>query len=124
MTIRVLIAEDDDLIAPGLKRTVSRWGCDVTIIARAEDHPTPARSEEYDLVVADIWLAGSETGLELVRRMRRGGSTARFVLMSGTIEGVSDEPATTFLNKPFHISVLKTIIDEVIKEKSDASEEE
>ena len=48
-----------------------------------------AAATSYDLVVTDVTVAG-EDGLELLRRLRRDGSRARFLAMAGR-----PSPATT-----------------------------
>ena len=61
---RILIVEDDFLVATEIEIALSDAGLDVTgIAASAEEAVTLARSQKPALVVMDVWLAGERDGI-------------------------------------------------------------
>lgn len=65
--LRVLVAEDEALIAMVMRRYLTQLGCEVVDVVA--DGPTAAdivRAREIDLMVMDINLRGSQDGIETV----------------------------------------------------------
>ncbi len=84
---RVLLVDDDDLVARTLARTLERAGHVVECHAEAATaldalRAVPARA---DVIVTDLTMPGM-TGLDLVRAMRETGVTAPVVLCSGYLD--------------------------------------
>ena len=103
--MRVLIVEDDRLLANGLTETLRREGYVVDAVPSAEAADSALRVTEVDLIVLDINLPGVD-GFTWLRRLRsRGGQQAVLVLTAR--DAVSDRVhgltvgADDYLAKPF-----------------------
>lgn len=103
--MRILIVEDDELVAEAVARGLTLSGFAVDRTGSAESAESALRSETFDLAVVDIGLPGAD-GLTLVRRLRNEGSglpilvlTARDTLADKV--RALDLGADDFLMKPF-----------------------
>jgi len=103
--MRVLIIEDDNLLANGLTETLRRAGYVVDAVSSAEAADAALRVTEVDLLVLDIGLPGMD-GFSWLRKLRaRGGQQAVLVLTAR--DAVTDRVlgltvgADDYLAKPF-----------------------
>jgi DNA-binding response OmpR family regulator len=103
--MRVLIVEDDRLLANGLTETLRRVGYVVDAVSSAEAADAALKVTEVDMIVLDIGLPGMD-GFTWLRRLRaRGGQQAVLVLTAR--DAVSDRVhgltvgADDYLAKPF-----------------------
>lgn len=103
--MRVLIVEDDRLLANGLTETLRRAGYVVDAVPSAEAADAALKVTDVDLLVLDIGLPGMD-GFTFLRRLRaRGGQQAVLVLTAR--DAVSDRVhgltvgADDYLAKPF-----------------------
>src|SRR5512136_3492861 len=79
--MRMLIVEDDELVADALKRGLAEAGFAVDRVPSAEQAEAALATEEFDLAVVDIGLPKVD-GLTLVRRMRRAGSDLPVLILT------------------------------------------
>jgi len=103
--MRVLIIEDDNLLANGLTETLRRAGYVVDAVSSAEAADAALRVTDVDLLVLDIGLPGMD-GFTWLRKLRsRGGQQAVLVLTAR--DAVTDRVlgltvgADDYLAKPF-----------------------
>jgi len=103
--MRVLIVEDDRLLANGLTETLRRSGYVVDAVSSAEAADAALKVTDVDLLVLDIGLPGMD-GFTWLRRLRaRGGEQAVLVLTAR--DAVTDRVlgltvgADDYLAKPF-----------------------
>jgi DNA-binding response OmpR family regulator len=103
--VRLLIVEDDDLVADAIARGLVAANFAVQRTASAEAALAALAVEDFDLAVIDIGLPGTD-GLSLVRRLRNAGKalptlilTARCTL-ADKVKAL-DLGADDFLSKPF-----------------------
>jgi DNA-binding response OmpR family regulator len=103
--VRVLIVEDDDLVADAVARGLAAANFSVQRAASAEAAMATLSAGQFDLAVIDIGLPGSD-GLTMVRRLRSAGNalptlilTARCTL-ADKVKAL-DLGADDFLSKPF-----------------------
>jgi DNA-binding response OmpR family regulator len=103
--VRILIVEDDDLVADAVSRALAAANFGVFRSSSAEAALAALGVGQYDLAVIDIGLPGSD-GLTLVRRLRSAGNalptlilTARCTL-ADKVKAL-DLGADDFLSKPF-----------------------
>jgi len=103
--VKVLILEDDDLVAQGLVRCLGYLGHQGVHLRHVEQ--ARARVEgatDIDVALIDIGLDGGESGEEFMRWLRRKQPGVSRVLISGLDRpaGFVDEPpCQLFLRKPF-----------------------
>jgi len=105
--MRILIVEDDELVADALKRGLAGAGFAVDRVASAEQAEAALATEEFDLALVDIGLPKAD-GLALVRRMRRAGSDLPVLILTAR-DGLADRVdaldlgADDYLTKPFEL---------------------
>lgn len=105
MGIRVLVIEDEPAIADFVVRGLREEGYAVEHAADGETGWHSLRTAEWDVVLLDWWLPGTD-GLTLLRRFRQTGRTTP-VLMLTARDAVSDRVrgldagADDYLCKPF-----------------------
>jgi DNA-binding response OmpR family regulator len=103
--VRLLIVEDDDIVADAVARTLTAARFVVHRVATAEQARTLLATEAFDMAVVDIGLPGAD-GLSLVRRIRGAGQTLPTLVLTArcTLNDkvkALDLGADDFLSKPF-----------------------
>ena len=103
--MRILVVEDNELVADAIVRGLAMAGFAVDRAANAESASVALAAEHFDLALLDIGLPGTD-GLTLLRRLRSDGNplpvmvlTARDTL-AAKVEAL-DLGADDFLMKPF-----------------------
>ncbi len=105
--MKVLIAEDDPLLADGLARALDAAGHTSEVAAAGEDADRLARASPHDLVVLDVGLPGID-GFEVLRRLRARGEATRVMMLTARdavedrVHGL-DLGADDYLTKPFSL---------------------
>jgi DNA-binding response OmpR family regulator len=108
--MRVLIVEDDPLIADAVRQALAKAGFAADIVTSAEAARSALHAESFDLAIVDIGLP-REDGLQLVRRLRAVGK-ATPILMLTARDGLSDRVnaldlgADDYMTKPFEVAEL------------------
>jgi len=108
--MRVLIVEDEPLIADGVRCGLLNAGFAADIVASAGAARTALQTENFDLAVVDIGLP-REDGLQLLHSLR-ASHLAVPVMMLTARDHVSDRVsaldlgADDYVTKPFHIAEL------------------
>ncbi len=108
--MRLLIVEDDDIVADAITRGLGAANYAVLRVTSAEAAQAAIAHEEFAMAVIDVGLPGSD-GLSLVRRLRGAGKnlptlilTARCTL-ADKVKAL-DLGADDFLSKPFEAAEL------------------
>lgn len=117
--MRILVVEDDSLVAAGIKQGLDNAGFTADLIGNAECAEVFLQEENFDLVVVDIGLPRAD-GLTFVRRLRAKGLmlpvlflTARDS-MEDTIAGL-EVGADDYMIKPFRLPELVARIRALIR---------
>ena len=106
--MRLLVVEDDDLLAGALTRSLEGLGHAVDRVSTGEQGSLTLRQEHFDLIVLDVGLAGID-GFEVLRRVRQQQDYVT-VLMLTARDAVEDRVhgldlgADDYLVKPFALS--------------------
>jgi two-component system, OmpR family, response regulator len=103
--MRVLIVEDDPLLANGLAATLRREGYVADTVPSAEHADAALKVSEIDLVILDVGLPGMDGFTWLKRFRARGGEQTVLVLtardaLSDRVHGLT-LGADDYLPKPF-----------------------
>lgn len=123
--MRLLIVEDDALLADGLARALRRAGHAVDCVESAERAWLALQGESFDLVILDLGLPGGD-GFDLLRRLRR---SERYVpvIVATAREAIADRVrgldlgADDYLVKPFAIEELEARVRALIRRRSVAT---
>jgi DNA-binding response OmpR family regulator len=103
--VRLLVVEDDDIVADAITRGLSAANFSVHRVISAETAQSAIAGEEFALAVIDVGLPGTD-GLTLVRRLRSAGKTLPALILTARCT-LSDKVkaldigADDFLSKPF-----------------------
>ena len=103
--MRLLVIEDDDIVADAITRGLSAAKYSVHRVSSAEAAQTAMAAEEFALAVIDVGLPGAD-GLTFVRRLRNSGVTMPTLILTArcTLNDkvkALDLGADDFLSKPF-----------------------
>jgi two-component system, OmpR family, response regulator len=103
--VRLLVVEDDDIVADAITRGLSAAKYSVHRVTSAEAAQSALAEEEFALAVIDVGLPGAD-GLTLVRRLRSAGKTLPTLILTArcTLNDkvkALDLGADDFLSKPF-----------------------
>src|ERR1700754_1885504 len=103
--MRILIAEDDQVLADGLLRSLRNAGYSVDQVGSGTEADAALSSHEFDLVILDLGLPKMH-GLEVLRKLRARGSSVPVLILTaadsveervkGLDLGADDSMATQF----------------------------
>ena len=117
--MRVLIVEDDELLAAGLVRILDQTGYAVDRVNSGERADLALSSEAYDLVVLDIGLPGID-GFTVLKRLRARGQVCPVLILTARddvadkVRGL-DSGADDYLVKPFELNEFEARIRALIR---------
>ncbi|MXS80306.1 two component transcriptional regulator, winged helix family [Nitrosomonas eutropha] len=117
--MRILVVEDDSLVASGIKQGLTNAGYTVDVANTAGSAEIHLRDENFDLVVVDIGLPDMD-GLMLVQRLRNRQMRLPVLVltargsMEDTIAGL-DVGADDYMVKPFRLPELAARIRALIR---------
>jgi two-component system OmpR family response regulator len=120
--VRVLIVEDESLLADRLAATLRERGYAVDIAADGERGDYLVSTEAYDAVILDLGLPRVD-GLTLLERWRAGGMTVPVLVLtargswSEKVRGI-DGGADDYLTKPFQLEELLARLRALIRRSS------
>jgi len=109
--MRILIAEDDQVLADGLLRSLRATGYAVDHVASGSEADAALASHEFDLVILDLGLP-KMSGLDVLKKLRaRGSSTPVLILTAADsveqrVKGL-DLGADDYMAKPFALQELE-----------------
>jgi two-component system, OmpR family, response regulator len=106
--MRILVVEDDALLADGLNRILKRAGHVVDQVRTGLQADNSLRITPYELVVLDVGLPDMD-GFEVLRRLRSRSSKANVLVLTARdhvderVHGL-DLGADDYLTKPFSVT--------------------
>ena len=108
--MRLLLVEDDRLLAESLRNDLERQGFAVDLADNGVDAEFMGDQEPYDVVVLDLGLPG-RTGLEVLGNWRQNGNRVPVIILTARdawherVDGFK-AGADDYLGKPFHVGEL------------------
>jgi two-component system, OmpR family, response regulator len=117
--MRVLIVEDDEVLADGLDRYLKQAGYQTDLAISGTEADALLANEEFDLVLLDLGLPGVE-GLEVLRRLRLRKSHIPVLIVTARdavedrVRGL-DLGADDYLIKPFALVELGSRMRAVVR---------
>ncbi|MGE5769869.1 MAG: response regulator [Betaproteobacteria bacterium] len=109
--MRILIAEDDAIIADGLARSLRQGGYAVDWAPNGHDADAALTTVSYDLLILDLGLP-RVPGLEVLKRLRGRGSQVPVLILTA-LDGTGDRVkgldlgADDYMAKPFELAELE-----------------
>ena len=126
---RILVVEDEEHLAAGIRFNLELDGYEVETIADglraverlAPDAQDPQPGQPFDLVLLDVMLPGVD-GFQIVERMRQAGNFAPVLML--TAKGLPEDVvhglemgADDYLAKPFDLPVLLARVKGLIRRR-------
>jgi len=120
---KVLIVDDEKLSRDIISKTLYRYlGCEVYMASNGDDAFSFLRSNDFDLMIADLVMPGVP-GLELIRRVRLTNPDLFVIVVTGNandsdIMEIKKMGINQIVYKPFKItSFLETVADALIEKE-------
>lgn len=117
--MRILIVEDEPLVAQGLKQGLEQLRYTVDVASSAEEAESFVQYESFDMALVDIGLPKAD-GFHFIRQLRaRGQNLPILVLtardsMDDTIRGL-DAGADDYMTKPYRLPEIAARIRALIR---------
>src|SRR6266446_5199856 len=120
--MRILVVEDDALLADGLTQVLKRSGHAVDQVRTGLQADNSLRLTSYELVVLDVGLPGID-GFEVLRRLRSRRSKANVLVLTARdavedrVHGL-DLGADDYLTKPFSVTEFEARVRALLRRVS------
>jgi two-component system, OmpR family, response regulator len=117
--MRVLVVEDDRMIAKGLERALRQQGYTIDGVADGRSAAEALRTEKFDLVLLDLGLPGRD-GIEVLRELRGRGEATPVIIVTARddvqnrIAGL-DAGADDYIVKPFDLDEVAARMRSVLR---------
>ncbi len=121
MTVRLLVVEDEQIMADSLRRGLEAEGFAVDVAPNGEDGLWLAREHDYDAILLDVMLP-KVNGYVVCRTLREEENWTPIVMLTAK-DGELDEAegldtgADDFVTKPFSLVVLVARVRAVIRRR-------
>ena len=109
--MRALLVEDNELLASGIQRALTREGFHVDWLANGQHAFDALSTETFDIVILDLSLPGKD-GLEILEHARKHNNKSPILILTARdtvndrVKGL-DGGADDYLVKPFELIELK-----------------
>jgi DNA-binding response OmpR family regulator len=119
MKKRILIVEDEALIAGALQDDLTLEGYDVQVVADGLEASKRATTEVFDLIVLDVMLPGRD-GFDVCRDIRGAGRTAPILMLTARAQEMEkvfafEMGADDYVTKPFGTKELRARIKALLR---------
>ena len=117
--MHILLAEDDEVLADGLQRTLRQAGYAVDHVTNGSDADTALTIKTFDLLILDLGLPRMN-GLDVLKRLRSRKSQMPVLILTAAdsteqrVRGL-DLGADDFMAKPFSLDELEARIRALIR---------
>lgn len=117
--MRILLAEDEELIGRTVELNLTREGYDVTRVLNGSDALQRASEEPFDVLVLDAMMPG-QSGFEVARTLRASNLTVPILMLTALGETADkvrglDAGADDYLTKPFDLAELKARVRALVR---------
>lgn len=118
MMIRILLAEDDQVMREYLARALERSGYAVTAVDRGTAALPLIGQQHFDLLLTDIVMPEMD-GIELAQKAAEIAPGLRVMFITGfaavTLKAGNAMPQARVLSKPFHLRDLVLEVDRMFE---------
>ena len=123
--MRILLAEDDQVLADGLCRSLRRTGYAVDHVASGTEADYALSLHTFDLLILDLGLP-KLSGMDVLRKLRARNSSLSVLILTATdsveqrVRGL-DLGADDFMAKPFSLDELEARVRALVRRSMGAS---
>jgi DNA-binding response OmpR family regulator len=121
MVIKVLIVDDEEMIAFGLQQTLELGfpDCAAEVVHSGEEALSSIADKAHNLIITDVQMPGAVDGLDLIRELRHRDADVPIILMTGLRSaGLRARAATLganhYLQKPFDVDHLLAVASQLL----------
>lgn len=117
--MRILLAEDDEVLADGLSRSLRAAGYAVDCVTSGRDADLAVSTQSFDLLILDLGLPHL-SGLDVLRRLRARDNPLPVMILTAAdsvdqrVKGL-DLGADDYLPKPFALSELEARVRALVR---------
>src|SRR3954447_21008950 len=117
--MRILVAEDDAVLAEGVMQTLRQSGYAVDRVQNGAEADSALAANQFDLLILDLGLP-KRSGLDVLRRLRATDSRVPVLILTA-LHGVSDRVrgldagADDYLAKPFDPAELEARVRALVR---------
>ncbi|MEM9800506.1 MAG: response regulator transcription factor [Planctomycetota bacterium] len=114
-TRRLLVVEDEEALAFGIRDAIEHAGYDVTLVHDGNDALAAAQRGPFDLIVLDLMLPG-QSGIDVLKKLRADNHTVRVLVLTALADEEDlvrgfEAGADDYMKKPFSPRELLARID-------------
>ncbi len=119
--MRILIAEDEEHLADGLRFNLEAEGYDVQTVGDGLTALSSCEQDSFDLLVLDVMMPGA-TGFEVLRALRERGDYTPVLILTAlgkpehVLEGF-EAGADDYLPKPFDLSIFLARVKSLLRRR-------
>src|SRR5262249_37660398 len=120
---KVLLVEDDELVAETLRSHLQKRGHQVEWVGEGDEGLSRLKIYHYDIAILD-WQLPAMTGAEILREYRNRGGKAPILMLTSfdkkehKLEGL-DSGADDYVTKPFDIDEVCSRVQALLRRPSD-----
>ncbi len=119
MTAKILIIDDDDLVAASLKKVLIKLGYDVAACLKAGETEQYIIDFQPDIILLDIYLT-THNGIEVLKSIKKKYSEIPVIMITGYADvkmavSAIKAGAFDFLLKPIDLEHLKFVLDKALE---------
>ncbi len=124
MQNKILLVEDDTMIASGIVYALSNEGYDVIHSKNVDEAQNEISHSDFDLIILDMQLPDG-SGFDVSKKLENTGTAFIFLTVvddENTIVKAFDEGATDYIVKPFRIRELLARVRRIVSDRENRTE--
>ena len=115
--IKILLLDDEPIVAERVKASLENSGFTVDSFISSRDAIDKLKSDRYDILITDLKMSKPD-GMEVLEIAKQNQPHIKAIVITGfatkqTAETARERGAVEFIAKPFKLSELKKIINEI-----------